>query len=103
MSIRPVDLGGMIQRTEDVHVIKHQEDAKPQIDQANISQTIDQRDSDLVHTVMGQEASAKTKNDADAKEEGRGSYVPGRRGSVKKKPAGKVTPKGATGGFDIKI
>lgn len=104
MSIRPVDLSGMIQRTGDVHAMKHQEDAKPLVDQANITQTLEHKESELVHTVVGHEESGKAKNDADAKDEGKGAYSGSpKKGTVKKKTDGKVTPKATTGGFDIKI
>ena len=36
MSIRPVDLSGMIQRTQDIGNIKHAEDSRPVADQYNI-------------------------------------------------------------------
>ena len=36
MSIRPVDLSGMIQRTQDIGNIKHAEDSRPIVDQYNI-------------------------------------------------------------------
>ena len=32
MSIRPVDLNGMVQRSQDVGTLKQQEDAKPMVD-----------------------------------------------------------------------
>ena len=37
MSIRPVDLSGMIQRTQDIGNIKHAEDSRPVADQYNLS------------------------------------------------------------------
>lgn len=104
MSIRPVDLSGMLQRTGDVHVVKHQEDVKPLVDQANITQTIEHKESELVHTVVAHEESGQAKNDADAKDEGRGVYGGrAKKGTVKKKADGKIISKASSGGFDIKI
>ena len=36
MSIRPVDMNGVIQRTQDVGTLKQQQDMKPMVDQQNI-------------------------------------------------------------------
>ena len=46
MTIRPVVLGGMIQRTDDVGQIKHQQDAKPMMDQQNIQLQVDKREDE---------------------------------------------------------
>ena len=36
MSIRPVDMNGVIQRTQDVGTLKQHQDMKPMVDQQNI-------------------------------------------------------------------
>ena len=99
MSIRPIDFNGMIQRTTDVGTIKHQEDAKPLVDQ------VTRKEDAAAHQVQDSAESAKTGNDADAKDEGKGQYTPSGRKKApdKKKSDGKVTLKGTTGSFDIKI
>ena len=105
MSIRPIDFNGMIQRTTDVGTIKHQEDAKPLVDQQNIQAQVTRKEDAAAHQVQNSAESAKTGNDADAKEEGKGQYTPSgrKKTSDKKKSDGKVTLKGTTGSFDIKI
>ena len=52
MTIRPVVLGGMIQRTDDVGQIKHQQDAKPMMDQQNIQMQVNKREDHLAHKVQ---------------------------------------------------
>ena len=94
----------MIQRTNDVEMYKLQEDAKPVVDQQNIQMQVNQRADVLSHQVIQSQNSDKTKNDADAREEGHGQY---RASSSKRKKAaadkGRVIRKSDTFGFDIKI
>lgn len=94
----------MIQRTNDVEMYKLQEEAKPLVDQQNIQVQVDQREDVLSHQVIQSQNSDKAKNDADAKEEGRGQY---HAGSAKRKKQvadkGRVIRKSDIGGFDIKI
>ena len=52
MSIRPVDLSGMIQRTQDIGNIKHAEDSRPIVDQYNIEVRQEKQESDLSHKVQ---------------------------------------------------
>ena len=103
MAIGPIDMA-MIQRTNDVEMYKRQEDAKPVVDQQNIQMQVNQRADVLSHQVIQSQNSDKTKNDADAREEGHGQY---RASSSKRKKAaadkGRVIRKSDTFGFDIKI
>ena len=103
MAIGPIDMA-MIQRTNDVAMYKLQEDAKPVVDQQNIQMQVNQRADVLSHQVIQSQNSDKTKNDADAREEGHGQY---RASSSKRKKAaadkGRVIRKSDTFGFDIKI
>ena len=103
MAIGPIDMA-MIQRTNDVEMYKLQEDAKPVVDQQNIQMQVNQRADVLSHQVIQSQNSDKTKNDADASEEGHGQY---RASSSKRKKAaadkGRVIRKSDTFGFDIKI
>ena len=55
MSIRPVDLSGMIQRTQDIGNIKHAEDSRPVADQYNIEVRQEKQESDLSHKVQDPE------------------------------------------------
>ena len=48
MSIRPVVLNGMIQRTDDVGQIKQNEIQKPVVDQQNIQQAVQKKEEGTV-------------------------------------------------------
>ena len=103
MAIGPIDMA-MIQRPNDVEMYKLQAAAKPVVDQQNIQMQVNQRADVLSHQVIQSQNSDKTKNDADAREEGHGQY---RASSSKRKKAaadkGRVIRKSDTFGFDIKI
>ncbi len=106
MSIRPIEFNGMIQRTDDVGAIKHQEDAKPHVDQQNIQAQVDKNQETMMHQVTDPDKSEQMENHADAKEEGKGLYyTPGRKQKKngKKQEDGRVINKAQLGGFDMKI
>ena len=95
MSIRPVVLNGMIQRTQDVGNLKPQEDNRPIVDQ-------------LTHRVQDPEEKENDGYRYDAKEKGNNEYE-GESGRHKKRREeepeneGKVILKGQGSHFDIKI
>jgi hypothetical protein len=97
----------MIQRTEDIGTIKHQEDSKPLVDQQNIQVQVEQKEDAVKHQVVSKEDSPGTENQADAREEGRGVYyhATGRKHKPKEeeKPADRVIRKQPGGGFDMKV
>lgn len=104
MTIRPVDLNGMIQRTDDVAQIKHHEDNKPVLQQQNIQVQVDKREENLSHQVSDANQSEKTNSES---ENGANQYYGdgGMFRKKKKKPAedGKVIKKNSVGSFDVKI
>ena len=104
MSIRPIEVNGMIQRAQDVGQIKQQEDQKPLLDQQNI-QIQAQKE---LEQGRGQVAKTEKTDEEflyDAKQKGGSSSSQSRN---KKKKGnnevgdGKVIKK-MSGGFDIKI
>ena len=104
MSIRPIDYA-MIQRTSDVESIRRQEESKPIAEQQNIQVQVENREDKLRHQVLDPQNSNQTKNDADARDEGKGKYSAPRGDRKKGKPQhdeGRVIRK-QSGGFDIKI
>jgi hypothetical protein len=106
MAIRPVEFNGIIQRTEDVSNLKHQEDSKPHVDQQNIQTQMQRKEEAVKHQVVTKQDSSQAENHADAREEGRGVYyTPSRKKKQEKekKPADRVVPKNTSGRFDIKI
>ena len=74
MSIRPVDLSGMIQRTQDVGNIKHVEDSRPIVDRYNIEVRQEKQESDLSHKVQDPEQKDNQEFRYDAREKGNNSY-----------------------------
>lgn len=104
MSIRPVDFGGMIQRTDDVGMIKHQQDQKAVVDQNNIMVTFSKEEETKLKQVQDPEARGKLKNNTEDKNGGSDGYQ-GSQGERKKKKEdqSKVIQKSVSKGFDIKI
>ena len=103
MTIRPVDFA-TIQRTDDVGMMKHQQDAKPVVEQQNIQVEIKKQEYHDVSQVKHKDNASKEEERFDAREEGKNKYKQSM--SKKKKDAakyGKVVQKSAHGGFDIKI
>ncbi len=105
MSIRPIDLNGMIQRTQDVGNIKLQEDNKPVVDQQNIQQQVVKEEQRLTKQVQHADDSNQPEYRYDAKEKGNGQYQQKqkKRDTKDKKKQDKVIVKNLTGSIDIKI
>lgn len=105
MTIRPVVFNGVVQRADDVGMVKHQEDAKPLIDQQNIQTQMKQNEDALLHQVTHSENADSAKNNSDAKDEGKGMYFKAEKGKkvVKKQTDGTFVKKKEIGGFDIKV
>lgn len=111
MSIRPVVLNGMIQRTQDVGNLKQQEDSRPIVQQQNIEIQQQKQEDRLTHQVQQAEEKENEGYRYDAKEKGNNSYD-GNNGKKKKQQKetdkeldkdGKVLLKSHGSSFDIKI
>lgn len=106
MSITPIGLHAMIQRTNDVGIIKHNEDSKPVVEQQEIQTQQVKQEHALTHKVSGTEKKDNANYRYDAKEKGNGSYQQQEQKKKKQnetKNTEKVRVKGQTSGFDIKI
>ena len=107
MSITPLGLHAMLQRTNDVSVIKQNEDNKPVFEQQSIQTQQVKHEHALTHKVAGAEEKDNDNYRYDAKEKGNGSYQgqeqKKKKGQEESKNTGKVILKGQTGHFDIKI
>lgn len=110
MTIRPVVLNGMIQRTQDIGNIKQQEDHKPVVQQQDISIQQEKREERISRQVQQADEKENQGYRYDAKEKGNNSYEGGsgqkkKRQSLGKeeKEDGKVILKGRACSFDIKI
>ncbi len=103
MAIGPIDYA-MIQRTSDVEMYKMQEETKPFVDQQNIQAQVTAREKMQSRQVVNSQDSEQTKNDADARKEGKGHYFSQQRNKKKEKEVtGKVVQKQEHGRFDMKI
>lgn len=105
MAINPVILNGTISRTQDITMIKQNEDQKAGLDQNNFQlQFRKQVDDHMEKVQKGDDAQMEQKK-YDAKEKGGGSYD-GDGGKNRKKQQekkdGKVVVKGMSS-FDMKI
>lgn len=106
MSIRPVVINGMIQRTDDISTLKHQQDNKPMVEQHNLQSQVAKREDKLSHQVMTSEDSAKADTHADAREEGKNAYFfrkKSQKNKIEEQPQDRVVKKNASGGFDMKV
>lgn len=100
MSIRPVDMNGVIQRTQDVGTLKQHQDMKPMVDQQNIQIEVQREEYRQSEQVTRKDDSEEHR--FDAKEEGKGQYQRQEQ-RKKKQKEDRVVIKGAIGGFDVKI
>lgn len=106
MSIRPVDVNGMIQRTQDVSTLKQNEDNKPVLEQQNIQTQFSKETIHHMQQVTHADDAEEHKKNYDAKEKGSNEYVKQQQDKKKekeKKKDGKVMEKSSAGGFDIRI
>lgn len=106
MAISPILNSGMIQRTDDVGVIKHQQDAKPVVEQQNAMVQVAKKTEEMRRQVVNPEDANKANTHADAREEGKNKYF-FRKKEGKKKTSepteDRVIKKNMGGGFDIKV
>jgi hypothetical protein len=104
MSIRPVDISGMIQRTDDVGMLKHHQDSRPVVEQQHIQTQMVKKTDELMHQVLHPEDTGKADTHADAREKGKNEYFLRKKGDAKKKEnQDRVVKKHANGSFDVKI
>ena len=109
MSIRPVDVNGMIQRTQDIGQLKQHEDNKPVIQQHSIEIQQERKEEQLTKRVNDPEQKENEGYRFDAKEKGNNSYERNQNKKKKKESAdeksenGKVILMGQGSIFDMKI
>lgn len=106
MAISPILNNAMIQRTDDVGVIKHQQDTKPVVEQQNAMTQVNKKVEEKRREVVNPNDADKTDTHADAREKGKNKYF--FRKKEAKKSASEVSEdrvvKKTTGGsFDIKV
>lgn len=102
--IRPIDMSGIVQRSQDVSQMKHQEDNKSLVDHQNFSQQFHKEVKHHLDSVTDSQKGEKKKEDYDAKNKGNGrEYEEQKKGKKnKKKESDKVVIK-TQSSFDIRI
>ncbi len=107
MTVRPVHLNGMIQNTQDVSAIRHQENQRPAVEQQHIQIREEQKEQSKAQEVHKKEDADNRQKKFDAREKGSNEYFAQRKKKKEKKenlPDGSVKLKMTmSGGFDIKI
>ncbi|MFV0464747.1 MAG: hypothetical protein ACK5ML_01630 [Lachnospiraceae bacterium] len=107
MGFNPVELNGVIQRSQDVGLIKHKEDSKPFLDQLNIQAHEKKEQEKQLSRIKGTEETRKEGFRYDAKEKGSGSneeyHSKEKRRKKKADQDDTVIVKTEGGHFDIKI
>ncbi len=105
MTISRVELQGQVARAQDFTTIKHNEDNKGMVDQANFQQQFDQNvEAKMRQVRQGDHADNEGKR-FDAKEKGNGNYSGNggrKRRKEEKESDGRVVLKGQHS-FDMKI
>lgn len=105
MAVGPVTLNGVIQRTQDIGMLKQQEESKPFIDQQNIQAHLKTQEQKQLKQVNHADDVEEHEKRYDAKEKGSNEYE-GQQGKKKKsseKDGGKVIQNQNEVHFDIKI
>ena len=102
--ISPIEMNGVLTRTQDIANLRHNEDNRAALDHVNVQSQADLRGEETVHTVKEASGSDNTDTRHDAKEKGKNEYVDIRKKKGKPKAADEVVRvKSASPGFDLKI
>lgn len=105
MAVGPVTINGMIQRTQDVSVLKHQEDNKPVAEQQQIQTHMKAQEQRNLKQVHQADDTRGKESSYDAKEKGSNEYQgqSKKNKKSKEKDSGKVILKQGNVRFDMKI
>lgn len=101
--ITPIENNGIISRTQDISIIKQNEDMRSDVTHQQTQTSFDTRQDQYVHTVHSSDNSNRPDTHHDAREKGRNEYFSNRKKSEnKKKTEDKVVSK-SYHGFDISV
>lgn len=107
MAINPLLVSGMIQRTDDIGVMKHHQDVKPAVEQQNAQTQVIKKTEQQSRQVITKDDTNKTDTHADAREKGKNSYFFRKKSVQNKKEESssedRVVKKSEGSSFDIKI
>ncbi len=101
IGVSPVEMNGMVNRSQDISIIKHNDDVKPMVDQGNSQAQVEKNVEHRASTVTEvQNADIRGENSGG----GLGSYFgDGGRNRKKKQPVERVVEKRRGGGFDFSV
>ena len=101
LSITPIELNGMVGRTQDFSSMKSAEDAKGMVNQMNFQTVIDKQTDNKSNAVNHRDNAAES--DSDAGSGSRNAYSgDGGKNRKKKDTPGRVVMK-SVGGFDVSV
>lgn len=105
MAITPILNSGMIQRTDDVGVLKLQQEQRPVAEQQNAQVQMTRKADEFRHQVVTPSDSSKADTHADAREEGKNKYFLQRKDKKQQKEVqeDRVVRKYTSGSFDMKV
>ena len=102
--ISPIELSGVLSRTQDIANLRHNEDNRAAMDHVNVQSHADVRGEETVHTVKETSGSDNTDTKHDAKEKGKNEFMDIRKKNRKAKAQDEVVRvKSPSSGFDLKI
>ena len=103
--ISPIEMNGVINRTQDIANLRHNEEQKSIIDQGNVNVVMENKRDEDAYTVQITGDSDKTDTKHDAKEESKNKYFDNRKKDKKseKKDEDVIVKKKQSYNFDIKI
>lgn len=101
MAFAPIEMNGVLSRSQDMTQLKQNLDNKVIIDQSNIQQEIAKDVTNKMHQVRTAEDTGESEDEFDARREGKNKYSSS-SGKKKAKKEDRVIVK-SRGGFDMKI
>ncbi len=103
MTINPVHLNGMMQRSQDVSAMKQNADQHPVVQQENIQIAFHRKTEGMVKTVTNPNQKQNSEGHFDAKEEGKNKYFSTRKKNEKTEQKNQVIEKNKKFGFDVTV
>jgi hypothetical protein len=103
MSIRPVDFNGAGLRTQDMSILKHNEDNKPVVEQVSIQTQRDKDAQERARKVTHADDTSNEETKYDAKDKGKNKYESMREKNKKKENKTEKIVKKEHASFDVSI
>lgn len=104
MAINPIEMNGMVSRSQDLSILKQNEDARAVLQQGNVANAVVKKAQEKHEQVVNSEKTEYNEYRYDAKEKGNGSYPEGQKQKKKKETRedGTVVVKKPKG-FDMRV